>query len=276
MSFWASLTSVYLVILKVKGWHFPSFDSTCESLLHLQMLSLSADVCLHATVRDEQRFKHSPCTERWLSPDTSYNLHSLQTLWTCSAHTHTLPELHNNMLDNISPQNTLELDAVNNWADTEQLLILNGIIWDRTHSRGARWEGFRELWPVMVHQHVDQVFEESWLRGAEETPRDLIYSLLQLGDPVVVGHSIIPEGSRPQVRASSTHTRHTNTRYQSSFMLMSYSLFLCHIYQTGLKNRSPSWRLTFNPALEHWSLYILNIKWHGCVKKYNTTKRCNK
>lgn len=48
----------------------------------------------------------------------------------------------------------------------------------------------------MVHQHVDEVFEEVGLAGAEEASRYLVHRLLQLRDTVVVGHSVIAEDKR--------------------------------------------------------------------------------
>lgn len=49
----------------------------------------------------------------------------------------------------------------------------------------------RVLQPVVVHQHVDEVFEEVGLAVAEESSRYLIHSLLQLRDTVVVWRSVI-------------------------------------------------------------------------------------
>lgn len=42
-----------------------------------------------------------------------------------------------------------------------------------------------------MHQHINQVFEEVGLIGAEQASRDLVHGLLQLRDTVVVGHSVI-------------------------------------------------------------------------------------
>lgn len=50
---------------------------------------------------------------------------------------------------------------------------------------------FGDLWPVMVHQHVDQILEEAGLAGTEEALRDLLDGLLQLGKTVVVGQSVV-------------------------------------------------------------------------------------
>lgn len=47
------------------------------------------------------------------------------------------------------------------------------------------------LQPIVVHQHVDQVFEEVGLAGAEVASGYLVHGLLQLGDAVVVRHTVI-------------------------------------------------------------------------------------
>lgn len=48
----------------------------------------------------------------------------------------------------------------------------------------------------MVHQHVDEVFEEVRLAGAEEAFGYLVYGLLQLRNTVVVRHSVIAKDKR--------------------------------------------------------------------------------
>lgn len=45
----------------------------------------------------------------------------------------------------------------------------------------------------MVHQHVDEVFEEVRLAGAKEASRYLVHSLLQLRDTMIVRRSVIAE-----------------------------------------------------------------------------------
>lgn len=52
------------------------------------------------------------------------------------------------------------------------------------------------LQPVVVHQHVDEVFEEFRLAGAEEASRYLVHGLLQLRNTVVVRYSIIAKDKR--------------------------------------------------------------------------------
>lgn len=54
----------------------------------------------------------------------------------------------------------------------------------------------RELQPVMVHQHIDEVFEEVGLGGAEVASRNLVHCLLQFWDLVVVRHGIIAGDKR--------------------------------------------------------------------------------
>lgn len=45
----------------------------------------------------------------------------------------------------------------------------------------------------MVHQQVDEVLEEVGLIRAERAPGDLVHGFFQLGDTVVVGHSVVTE-----------------------------------------------------------------------------------
>lgn len=52
------------------------------------------------------------------------------------------------------------------------------------------------LKPVVVHQHVDKVFEEVRLAGTEQASIYLVHGLFQLRDTVVVRHSIIATGKR--------------------------------------------------------------------------------
>lgn len=49
--------------------------------------------------------------------------------------------------------------------------------------------------PVVVEEHVDHIFEEVGLVGGEEATFDLVNSLLQLGEPVVVLLGIVPGGA---------------------------------------------------------------------------------
>lgn len=56
--------------------------------------------------------------------------------------------------------------------------------------------------PVMVHQHVHEVFEEARLAGAEEASCYLVHCLLQLGDTVIVGHSVVAEDGEKHRDAS--------------------------------------------------------------------------
>lgn len=58
----------------------------------------------------------------------------------------------------------------------------------------------RRLSPVVVHQHVDEVFEEVGLAGAEEAFGYLVHGLLQLRDTVVVRRSVIAEDKRHSTR----------------------------------------------------------------------------
>lgn len=50
----------------------------------------------------------------------------------------------------------------------------------------------RPVPPVLVHQHVDNVLEAVWLLGREEATADLVHSLPQLRQTVIVLSGIVP------------------------------------------------------------------------------------
>lgn len=60
----------------------------------------------------------------------------------------------------------------------------------------------RPVVPVMVHQHVDNIFEAVWLLGREEAAADLVHGLSQLRQTVIVLLGMVPVGRWVKLAAS--------------------------------------------------------------------------
>lgn len=61
----------------------------------------------------------------------------------------------------------------------------------------------RPVLPVMVHQHIDNILEAVWLLGREEATADLVHSLSQLWQTVIVLLGMVPVGRWVKLAASS-------------------------------------------------------------------------
>ena len=83
------------------------------------------------------------------------------------------------------------------------------------------------LQPVVVHQHVDEIFEEVGLAGAEESSRYLIHGLLQLRDTVVVRHSVIAEDKRQSKNIKSLLLLNTSIVQLSLVLVLDVQVISC-------------------------------------------------
>lgn len=136
--------------------------------------------------------KYWPCRADWLSLGIWCSLHSQQTPWTCSTNNQKMNYSYSPVIWTCLASNQL-IWALDAGADGQ--VLVSSKLGQRSLTCVWQWM-LIVLQPVVVHQHVDKVFEEVRLAGAEEASWDLVHGLLQLRDFVVVRQGIVAGNQR--------------------------------------------------------------------------------